>query len=120
MEDFGEAAVSFEFDSRRATVHIYLPHPDDAAFRRKRAGGATARGEPDAGKHEQACRAKWRALALVVKAKLEAVASGIGTFESEFLAHIVLPNGQRVGQWLKPQLETAFKNGRMPPLLGGG
>ena len=35
MEDSGEAAVSFEFDSRRATVHIYLPHPD-AAFKNHR------------------------------------------------------------------------------------
>jgi|WetSurMetagenome_2_1015567.scaffolds.fasta_scaffold72590_4 hypothetical protein len=35
-------------------------------------------------------RRRWRALLLIIKAKLEAVASGIHTFEQEFLAHIVV------------------------------
>ncbi|MCK5319357.1 MAG: hypothetical protein KAJ55_15710, partial [Anaerolineales bacterium] len=39
---------------------------------------------------EQACRQRWRALALVIKAKLEAIDSGISTFEEEFMAHIML------------------------------
>jgi hypothetical protein len=46
---------------------------------------------------EQACRQRWRALALVVKAKLEAVQSGIATFEDEFLAYTMLPE-RRDGQ----------------------
>lgn len=57
------------------------------------------------------------ALALVVKAKLEAVESGISTFEQEFMAHIVLPNGQTTGQWMIPQIEAAYKTGTMPALL---
>lgn len=47
---------------------------------------------------EGAQRQKWRALNLVIKAKLEAVRSGICTFEEEFLAHIVLPSGKTVGE----------------------
>jgi hypothetical protein len=39
---------------------------------------------------EQAVRQRWRALVLVIKAKLEAVESGITSFEDEFLAHTVL------------------------------
>lgn len=35
-------------------------------------------------------RRRWRALLLIIKAKLEAVESGIHTFEQEFLAHIVV------------------------------
>jgi hypothetical protein len=65
---------------------------------------------------EQKQRVKWRALALVIKAKLEAVASGICTFEEEFLAHIVLPNGQTAGQHLIPRIDEAYKTGQVPAL----
>lgn len=50
---------------------------------------------------EQATRQRWRALHLVVKAKLEAVESGITVFDDEFLAHIVLPDGGTVGRWMR-------------------
>lgn len=59
-------------------------------------------------------RRRWRALALVVKAKLEAVQTGIVTFEKEFLAHIVLPDGQTVGEWMQPQLALAYEQGSPP------
>jgi hypothetical protein len=68
-------------------------------------------------RYDQECRQRWRALLLVIKAKLEAVESGIACFEEEFLAHIVLPNGQQVGQWLRPQLAFAYERGNMPPML---
>jgi hypothetical protein len=68
--------------------------------------------------YEQVVRQKWRALALAIKAKLEAVASGITEFESEFLSHIVLPDGRSVGDWMRPQIATAYANHNMPPLLG--
>ena len=66
---------------------------------------------------EQAVRQKWRALALVVKAKLEAVESGITSFEEEFLAHILLPDGSTVGGTMIPQIAVAYETGRMPALL---
>lgn len=53
--------------------------------------------------YEQAGRQRWRALALVIKAKLEAVGTGIVTFEEEFLAHIVLPSGRTVTQDVTPR-----------------
>ncbi len=72
------------------------------------------------GAYEQAGRQRWRALALVIKAKLEAVESGVETFEDAFLSHIVLPGGGTIGRWLKPQLQEAYVGGKMPPLLGAG
>ena len=65
----------------------------------------------------QECRRRWRALALAIKAKLEAVESGISSFEVEFLAFIVLPGGETVGNWLAPQLENIYKSGKMPKAL---
>jgi hypothetical protein len=69
---------------------------------------------------EQATRQRWRALALVVKAKLEAVESEITTFDDEFMAHIVLPSGQTAGDWLRPQIDEAYARGSMPAMLAIG
>jgi hypothetical protein len=66
---------------------------------------------------EQAVRQRWRALALVIKAKLEAVESGISEFESEFMANIVLPDGKSVGEWMRPQIAEAYRIGEMPSML---
>jgi len=69
-------------------------------------------------KAEAAVRQRWRALVLVLKAKLEAVASGISSLEAEFLANVVLDNGQTVGQTLLPRLTDAVRSGRLLPAAG--
>ncbi len=66
---------------------------------------------------EQACRQRWRALVLVVKAKLEAVETGITTFEQEFMAHIVLPDGKTVGERVRGAIAQAYATGKTPRLL---
>ena len=69
---------------------------------------------------QQACRQRWRALLLIIPAKLEAAESGITTLGNELLANIVLPDGGTVGQWLAPQVDEAYATGRMSPMLGAG
>lgn len=71
-------------------------------------------------KPEQVEREQWRALLLVIKAKLEICSRGDATPEREFMAHLVLPNGLTVGDWLGPQIADAYEGGRMPPLLPAG
>jgi len=72
---------------------------------------------------EKACEAehkrRWRALLLLVKAKLEAIAAELSTVEHEFLADIYLPDGNTVGQWIGKQLDEVYEQGGMPPLLPG-
>ena len=58
-----------------------------------------------------------RALLLVLKAKLEAVASGVALFEDEFLANIVLPSGALVASEIRPRLAAAYEGREMPALL---
>lgn len=67
--------------------------------------------------YEQADRARWRALYLVVRAKLESVESGIAIFEEEFMAFIVVPGqGRTVGEILLPQIESGqFDTSRALP-----
>lgn len=66
---------------------------------------------------EQSQRQRWRALLLVIKAKLEAIDAGIATFEDEFLAYTMLPSGQTVGEWMHPQLDEVYTQGVMPNSL---
>lgn len=108
----GGAAIQFRAHGRHVKFELPLPAKDDAAFTRNSRGTRPADVALKA--WEQACRQKWRALTLVVKAKLEAVEAGITVFEDEFLAHIVLPNGQTAGEWMRPQVEEAYASGAMP------
>jgi hypothetical protein len=52
----------------------------------------------------------------VVKAKFEAVESGISAFEEEFLANVVVPGGKTVGQTVIPQLGQ-YTADQLPRLL---
>lgn len=110
--------VAFEMHNRRIKFQLPLPDKKSREFTHTPGRGSLRHEEDALIAWEQGCRQRWRALALAIKAKLEAVESGITTFEEEFMAHIVLPNGNTAGAWLIPQLSDAYKNQRMPPLLG--
>lgn len=122
--DQQRALIEFAVHNRRVRFVLPLPDRDDPAFttyKRGQFGSVQKRSPEEAIKRwEQACRQRWRALALAVKAKLEVVDVGISTFEDEFMAHVVLPDNQTVGQWLGPQIEAAYETGAMPPLLALG
>lgn len=66
---------------------------------------------------EQIERQRWRALLLVIKAKFEAIESGVSCFDDEFMAHIVLPNGQTISEVMVPQIVQAYETRQMPALL---
>jgi hypothetical protein len=68
---------------------------------------------------DQENRRRWRALLLYIRAKLESVESGIMIFEDAFMAHMVLPNGETVSKFMRPQIESAYKDGKMPKALPG-
>lgn len=72
---------------------------------------------PQDPKQDQRNKALCRALLLVTKAKLEAVAAGVSVFENEFLANIVLPDGKLVGQQTRQAIAAAYEGRTMPPLL---
>ena len=111
------AVVMFEAHDRRVRFDIPLPDRNDREFTHHSRGKRT----PDAAyeQWEQACRQRWRALVLVVKAKLEAVDAGISEFEDEFLAFIALPDGSTVGEWARPQITAVYEHGTMPALMPG-
>lgn len=116
MNSPGRAMIAFEAKGRKILFELPLPQQSDKKFERD--GRNHVRNQDQIFVvWEQACRQKWRALALVIKAKLEAVSSGITTFEDEFLAHIIMPDGQTVGQHVKPTIAASYAAGHVVPLL---
>lgn len=106
-------------------VRLSVPFPDRSAreFTHTPTRGTIRSPAQQEEAYEQAVRQRWRALDLVVKAKLEAVEAGISIFEREFFSDIVLPDGRTVGEYVLPQVEESYRSGLMPPLLpaiGGG
>lgn len=69
---------------------------------------------------EQACRASWRALHLVIKAKLEAVSLGISTIEREFMPDVLTKSGQTIGELVAAQREGLMSGEKYLLLPGKG
>lgn len=113
------AVVGFRMAGRQVRFILPLPARNDKEFTEYLSRGKLWARTDDASRklYEQAVRQRWRALALVIKAKLEAVESGIAIFEDEFMANIVLPNGRLVGEEVRPAIASAYETGTMPTML---
>lgn len=110
----GKAFIGFTMNERQIKFILPLPTKDEFKYT------PTGRDRSENSQYEaweQACRQRWRALNLVIKAKLEAVECGISVFEDEFMANIVLPGGGTVSDFMKPQIEQAYINGTVPKML---
>ena len=102
-----EARIMFEANGRRVRFILPLATPKGSKYLTEK-------------QQAQFLRTRWRCLLLAITAKLESVESGISTFEEEFMAHIMLPNGKSVGEHAIPYIADAYSNKKMPPLLGFG
>lgn len=111
------ALIMFEYNGKRIMFKLQLPSREDKTIKYTPERGTLRGREAQEKAYEQAVRQKWRALALVIKAKLEAVESRISIFEEEFMANIVLPNGQTTAEYILPQINEAYRIGQMPPML---
>lgn len=107
-----QAAIQFVAHERRIRFVLPLPGRDDREFTLTPTGRDRSRSAAEQA-YEQAVRQRWRALALMVKAKLEGVESGIVSFEDEFLAHTVLPSGRTVAEEIAPQVSAAYLDGQV-------
>lgn len=117
--DGRKAMIAFRIADRHVRFLMTMPDPNDDAFWLFKQGRSVFRRVQGEGEKrwEQACRQKWRALALVIKAKLEAVSVGISTIEDEFLAHVILADGRSVGETIRPQIADHYRLGGPPSLM---
>jgi hypothetical protein len=102
--EVGRAFIGFQTKDRRVKFILPLTPPQRCTPKQA----------------DQFVRSRWRALLLSIKAKLEAVESGIETFDEAFMPHIVMPNGQTMAEHSLPYIRDAYSTGKMPPLLSFG
>lgn len=126
---YGATAFMYGWEDERAVVQFRAANrmirfqmvmPPLADFERTPGGKRTRTHEQQVAEQEKAMRQRWRVLALAVKAKLESVEAGLESFEEAFMAHILLPDGRTVSDFMGPQIETAYVDGAMPKMLPAG
>lgn len=111
------AKALIQFQAQDRVIRFVLPLPQREDFRRvKRRGQWVNLGDRQLDEaHEQAVKARWRALYLAIKAKLEAVAANITLFEQEFFAHVVDPTtGKTIYEIVSPQLALNYSGESRP------
>lgn len=116
-----KAMIQFQAENRRIMFVLELPDRTAKEFTNRTWGGKPREDKlPESeayAKWEAACREKWRALALIIKAKLVAVQEDVTQFENEFMAHIVMPDGKTVSQHMRPVIDRAYSTGKFSPMM---
>lgn len=114
MIDNDSATIGFRANGKNIRFVLTMPEKKDFEY----SPGGRWRNQSGIEKaFDQACRQRWRALLLVIKAKLEAVESNITTFETEFMPYIVTPTGRTIAEEILPQIENMYLEGKVPSLL---
>lgn len=113
----GQSMIQFSLKGRIIRFSLPLPDRNDKKFQRCGRYNTQQR-SPEAAYNvwEQACREKWRALFLSIKAKLYSIETGIEQFDSAFMAQIVMPDGKTMEELCVPLISQAYENGRMPDM----
>lgn len=111
------AIVGFQAHDRQVRFHLVMPDKDDRQFRLTETGRVRTDKKAIDAAYQQAVRQRWRALALTIKALLEAVEVGLISFEEAFMAHIMLPDGSSVAQNVLPAVAQAYETGQQVALL---
>lgn len=118
------AVVSFLYNNYQIRLELPLPDMNDPQAvleAGKEIARAGRKRMPTSANEafDSVMKQRWRALLLILKAKLVAITEEVRSFEEEFGWDIVLPNQQTVGQYLQPQLEEGRRGGTLPKALPG-
>ena len=117
-DDEGHKAI-ISFRISNIAYKLEIPIPDKSEFAFSGTGYRKRKRTPLQIEQawEQAYRQRWRAMALVIKAKLEATTAGISSIEQEFMPNIMLPGNITVKDYLIPQLNQSLESGKLPLAL---
>ena len=99
--------IDFTMRNRKLRFIVRMPAFEEFRYTPKRRHLRNVDQQSDA--HQAECRRRARSLLISIKAKFEAVESGVEMFEEAFLAQIVLPEGDRVGDQIIPQIAQQYE-----------
>lgn len=116
------ARIGFRLGGRAIVLKLPLPDPANPEFTEYwRGGWRSVRAETSARElWERACRARWRALLLVVQANLEAIRIGITSVDEAFFADVMTSEGGTVYERHARNVLPPFPGAQAPRVLSGG
>lgn len=115
--DGNHASVMFRLNGRVIRFVLQLPNSNAREITHTPSPGVPRSAAAKTKAHDQVLRQRWRALLLIIKAKLEAVTAGCSTLEDEFLAHTVIPDGRTFSDYAKPEIDRLYLEGGAPNTL---
>lgn len=110
FEEPERISIAFEMADRQVRFTVPLYEWRDRQFERDGRNSIRSQAQRQSSA-DQLNRSRARALLLVIKAKLESVEAKVETFEQAFLANVVLPSGQLLGDAVKPKIQAAYVEG---------
>lgn len=101
---------------RLVRVEIPMPDPESSEWSKTPTGKSRTL---NAARElwERGCRARWRQAKLILKAKFEAIESGITTLEREFMPDLVMPDNRTIEQHVAADLGRTL-DGERPLSIG--
>ncbi|WP_344299355.1 hypothetical protein [Sinomonas flava] len=105
----GRAVLAFSSGGHRFRIVLPLPGPSAPGGLRPYRRSAP----------QEDARRRWRQLAQLIRAKVDAVEAGIASFDEEFLAYIVMPGGGTVFEAAAPRIATAYDGREGPAAVAG-
>jgi hypothetical protein len=107
----GKAVVAFSSDERRYRLVLSLLGPGATPPGPRGASPGQGRSLQGSKSVQEVARRRWRQLSSLIRAKFEAIDSGIVTFDEEFLAYMVMPDGGTVLEESAPRIAVAYEGG---------
>lgn len=120
MEEPARAIIAFHLNGRAIRFNLPLPTRDQFASTRRGTGFQENKASTVDNLWMQASRERWRQLHLCIKAKLESVEQNIELFDDAFLSQIVMPDGETIGEKVKPQMTALMEGKPLRPLMIAG
>lgn len=105
-DSYYNQVVAFQLKDRSIRMTLPMPNEHEKQFTHTPNTGARRTTVQAHQFWEQEVRRRWRALYIVIKAKLVAIDDGISTIEREFLYDLVTADGRTVGEVIDPYLKT--------------
>jgi len=110
-EDEGRAFVGFTLDGASFRFEVPLPTLREATAKPRRR-------LPPGKLREQMMRERWRAVVLLIKAKLEMVALGMSSVEQQFFSDMILPSGRTTRETMADLIRRGLADDAPPQLPG--
>ena len=117
-ETLGKVGIQFELKGYLVRYEIAIPTAKDADMRLSSMGRLRTPKQIENAVAKE-LRRRWRALVLIVRAKLVAIEDGISTMEREFMPSFVLPDDRTLEEVLAPNLQKMVGSGEISALMPG-